>query len=91
MTLLEATLDFVERYGVEAEAHGWTALQLFGVHPHHGTLRTDWCSALMLSGQRATGIDARRVAFGNTSAYRDALGVPVGVPIWEFAVKQRAR
>ncbi len=82
--MLESALDFVDRFGAEAAALGWSAPQLFGVHPQNGTLRTDWCGALMLSGQRATGIDVRCVAFGNTSAYRDTLGAPVGTPIWEF-------
>ena len=90
-TMLESALDFVDRFGAEADALGWTAPQLFGVHPQRGTLRTDWCGALMLSGRKATGIDARSVAFGNTCAYRDTLGAPVGMPIWEFAAKQGAR
>ncbi len=84
-------LEFVDRFGAEAVALGWTAPQLFGVHPQHGTLRTDYCGALMLSGQKATGIDTRCVKFGNTSAYRDTLGAPVRVPIWEFAAKQGTR
>ncbi|OAH21894.1 hypothetical protein AX289_25565 [Methylorubrum populi] len=32
-TMLEAALDFVDRFGADAEALGWTAPQLFGVHP----------------------------------------------------------
>ena len=89
--MLEAAPDFVERYGAEADPLSWTAPQLFGVHPQQRNLRTDWCGALMLSGQKATGVDARCVASGNTRAYRDTLGAPVGVPIWEFAAKQGAR
>lgn len=90
-TLLASALDFVDRFGSEAVALGWTASQLFGVHPQHGTLRTDWCGALMLSGRKATAIDARCVTFGNTGAYRDTLGAPQGMPIWEFAAKQGGR
>jgi hypothetical protein len=89
--MVEAALKFVDGFGTEADALGWTAPQLFGVHPQHGKLRTDWCGMLMLSRQKATGVDARRVAFGNTGAYHDTFGAPVGVPIWEFAAKQRAR
>lgn len=90
-TMLASALDFVDRFGGAAAALGWTAPQLFGVHPQHGTVRTDWCGALMLSGNKATAVDAQRVTFGNTSAYRDTLGAPTGVPIWEFAVKQGGR
>lgn len=52
-------------------------------------MRTDWCGGLLLIGQKAMCVDARRVAFGNTGAYRDALGTLVGVPIWEFAESSR--
>ena len=38
-TMLEAALEFVDRFGAEAEAHAWTTPQLFGIHPQHGTLR----------------------------------------------------
>ena len=39
VALREATLDFCDRYGAEAHGLGWTASDLFGVHPQHGTLR----------------------------------------------------
>ncbi|WP_232632062.1 hypothetical protein, partial [Methylobacterium sp. Leaf118] len=52
-TMLESALDFVDRFGAEAAFLAWTAPQLFGVHPQHGTMRTDWCGALMLSGSKA--------------------------------------
>ena len=76
-------LDFVERFGAAAARLGWTAPQPFGVHPQNGTLRTDWCGALIVRGQKAAGVDARRVAFGTPGACRDTLGPPVAVPIWD--------
>ena len=87
----EACLDFVDRFGAAAADLGWTAPQLYGVHPEHGTLRIDWCGVMMVSGRKAVGIDARRVMFGNLSGYRDTPGMPTGLSIWEFAAKQGAR
>ena len=34
----ENCLDFIARFGDEAHRLGWTAEQLFGVHPEHDTL-----------------------------------------------------
>ena len=84
----EACTDFIERYGAEAVRLGWTAPQLFGVHPEHGTLRVDWCGVLMIGGRKATHIEAGRILFDNTSGYRDLPGLPVGMPIWEFAARR---
>jgi hypothetical protein len=42
-------LDFIERHGAEAHRLGWTAEELFGVHPALGVIRVDRTGALMLS------------------------------------------
>ncbi|MER2249691.1 hypothetical protein ABS772_07155 [Methylorubrum podarium] len=83
----EACTDFIERYGAEAVRLGWTAPQLFGVHPEHGTLRVDWCGVMMTGGHKAIGIEQNRILFGNVSGYRNVTGAPVGVPIWEFVAR----
>jgi hypothetical protein len=83
----ESALDFCSRLGAEAHGLGWTAPQLFGVHPEHGTLRVDYCGALMVAGKRATGVHADRVAFEQTAAYRNTPGKVWGPPIWEFKPK----
>ncbi|MDQ0541932.1 hypothetical protein QO001_000840 [Methylobacterium brachiatum] len=62
----EAAIDFCDRLGADALALGWTDRQLFGVHPAHGTLRVDYCGAVMVAGKRATGVHADRVAFERT-------------------------
>lgn len=87
-TMRESALDFCTRFGAEAHSLSWTAPQLFGVHPEHGTLRVDWCGVLMIGGRKATNIEAGRILFDNTSGYRDLPGLPVGMPIWEFAARR---
>ena len=42
-------LDCIERHGAEAHRLGWTAEELFGVHPTLGAIRVGHCGALMLS------------------------------------------
>ncbi|MDP4026306.1 hypothetical protein Q8W71_27155 [Methylobacterium sp. NEAU 140] len=86
--LREAAIDFCDRYGAEAHRLGWTASQLFGVHPQHGTLRVDGCGAMMINGRKATGVDATGVQLSNQTAHRDKPGQETGPPIWEFAAKR---
>ena len=83
----ESALDFCTRFGAEAHSLGWTAPQLFGVHPEHGTLRVEYCGALMVAGKQATGVHPDRIAFERTAAYRDTPGKVWGAPIWEFKAK----
>lgn len=75
-------LDFLERFGAQAQDLGWTDLDLFGVHPVIGTGRVDHCGALSLATKPAEWMDATRINFGNTTYYRDKPGMPRGVPIW---------
>ncbi|MCP1539023.1 hypothetical protein J2W79_004080 [Methylorubrum extorquens] len=64
---------------------GWTTPQALGVHPEHGTLRIDWCGVMITGGHKAVGIEPNRILFGNLSGYRNVAGVPVGIPVWDFA------
>lgn len=84
-------LDFIDRFGVDAHRLGWTASQLFGVHPKHGTLRTEWCGALMVHDGRAHRAEFARVVFGWTSVHRGKQGQRDGIPVWEFAMKGTGR
>ncbi|MDN3572961.1 hypothetical protein QWZ18_20315 [Methylobacterium longum] len=86
-TMRANALAFCDQHGAEAYRLGWTAPQLFGVHPNHGTLRVDYCGALMVGGTPARGVEANRVLFEQTAAYRDRQGQEWGVPIWEFAAR----
>ncbi|MCJ2006629.1 hypothetical protein [Methylobacterium sp. J-092] len=45
----EAAIDFLDRFGEDAIAFGWTATDLFGVHPTVGVVRVDYCGALILT------------------------------------------
>ncbi|MGU3469177.1 hypothetical protein ACLBXO_30495 [Methylobacterium sp. C33D] len=42
-------LAFIDQHGAEAHRLGWTAPQLFGVHPEHGFLRVEYAGALMVN------------------------------------------
>jgi hypothetical protein len=79
-------LDFLDRFGEQAQDLGWTDLDLFGVHPTIGAGRVDHCGALTLGPKDAQAIDADRIHFGNTTFYRTVMGYlrPRGVPIWAF-------
>jgi hypothetical protein len=83
----ENALAFLDRFGAEAYRLGWTAPQLFGVHPVHGTVRVDYCGPLMIAAAPVLGIEATRVLFECTSAYQNLRGQEWGVPVWEFAAK----
>jgi hypothetical protein len=51
----ENALAFLDQFGIEAFRLGWTAPQLFGVHPVHGTVRVDYCGALMIAAAPVLG------------------------------------
>lgn len=81
---LARALDFLDAFGVQAEALGWTAVRLFGVHRQAGIVRVDACGALVLpiSGP-VRAITATEIAFGHLT-HREKPGQPQGVPWWEF-------
>ena len=81
----ESALAFCDQFGEEAQRLGWTAAELFAVHPEHGTVRIEACGVLMISAEAARGVDANRVVFERTSGYRNGPGKVWGVPVWEFA------
>ncbi|MGH1572825.1 hypothetical protein ACRAWG_21800 [Methylobacterium sp. P31] len=83
----ENCLAFCTEFGAEAHRLGWSAAELFAVHPVHGTVRVDYCGALMIAAAPVLGIEATRVLFERTSAYRNGPGQEWGVPVWEFAVR----
>lgn len=77
--------DFLDRWADEAAALGWTTLELFGVHSKIGTVRPDYCGALVMSGELVSAITEQRMQFTNTTFYRDTPGRPTGaVPLWRF-------
>ncbi|MCJ2087124.1 hypothetical protein MKK88_14170 [Methylobacterium sp. E-005] len=81
---LARALSFIDTFGVQAEALGWTAVRLFGIHPEAGIVRVDACGALVLpiSGP-VRAITAIEVRFGHLT-YREKPGQPQGIPWWEF-------
>ncbi len=87
----EAAIDFCARLGAEAHTLGWTAAELFAVHPVHGTLRGDYCGVMMITGNRALSVEPSRVVFERASAYRTKQGQVWGIPVWEFVKKAAGR
>jgi hypothetical protein len=81
----EACIDFLDRWADQAVGLGWTTLDLFRVHPEVGTIRPDYCGALVLSGERVSGIEETRIRLENTTFYRDKPGRLAGAaPLWTF-------
>jgi hypothetical protein len=85
--LRDAAIDFCDRLGAEAHALGWTAQELFAVHPEYGTLRVEFCGVLMVSCSKAMAVEPTRVVFDRGSGYRTKQGQVWGIPVWEFAKK----
>lgn len=81
---LARAIDFLDTFGPQAEALGWTASRLFGVHPEAGIVRVDACGGLVLpiSGP-VRAITATEISFGHLT-HREKPGQPEGVPWWEF-------
>ena len=86
----ENALAFIDQHGADAHQLGWTAPELFGVHPQNGTLRVDSCGVLMLGSSAVQAVHADRIAFAQTSGYRFLNGQAPGIPIWEFAARGRS-
>lgn len=81
---LSRALAFIETFGKQAEALGWTAPRLFGVHPQVGIVRVDCCGALVLPiGGAVRAITADEISFGHLT-HRAKSGQAEGVPIWSF-------
>lgn len=75
---------FLDTYGAQAEALGWTAPRLFGVHPVAGIVRVDACGALVLpAGGDVRALTATEIRFGHLT-HREKPGQPEGVPLWEL-------
>jgi hypothetical protein len=80
-------LAFIDQFGAEAHRLGWTAEQLFGVHPELGTLLVEHAGALMIHDRPAIAVEAERIVFDGFSFYRTKPGQTWGVPVWEFAAR----
>lgn len=69
----EAAIDFCDHLRAEAHALGWTAAELFALHPKCGTRRIEVCR-VMITGNRTQAVELSRVVFERGSAYRTAQG-----------------
>jgi hypothetical protein len=78
-------LHFADRHGAEAHGLGWTAEELFGVHPVVGVIRVDCCGALMLSNAgRILAVETDLIRYANGLTFRRASVASLPVPIWRF-------
>jgi hypothetical protein len=85
-------LDFLHRHGAEAERHGWTDVELFGVHPVVGVIRVDHVGALMLAvGGRVESVEAEAIRYAGGLVYRRSAVPAAAVPIWTFGCDARQR
>lgn len=76
--------SFLDQFGPQALALGWTAPRLFGVHREAGIVRVDACGALVLpTSGPVRAITATEISFGHLT-YREKPRQPAGVPWWEF-------
>ncbi|ONF47082.1 hypothetical protein [Methylobacterium radiotolerans] len=80
-------LAFLDQHGAEAHRLGWTAPQLFGVHPQHGFLRVEYAGALMVNDSPVVAVEPDRIVFDRFSGYRTKPGQTWGPPVWEFAAQ----
>jgi hypothetical protein len=54
----------LNEFGEQAAMLGWTDLDLFGVHPEVGLVRTDCSGAVMLSnGRRVVAVSKHTIAY----------------------------
>nr|WP_042675587.1 hypothetical protein [Methylobacterium sp. B34] len=84
----ENALAFLDQHGAETHRLGWTAEQLFGVHPEHSFLRVEYAGALMVNDSPAVAVEPDRIVFERFSGYRTKPGQTCGPPVWEFAAKR---
>ncbi|GEP06620.1 hypothetical protein [Methylobacterium oxalidis] len=83
-TVFGNALAFLDTFGEQADALGWSTADLFGVHHTAGIIRVDCCGALVLTvGGPVRFITADEIRF-RTLTYRRKPGQPQGVAIWEF-------
>ncbi|GJE49897.1 hypothetical protein GOFOIKOB_2937 [Methylobacterium tardum] len=83
----QSALAFRDEHGTEAHRLGWTAPQLFGVHPKHGFLRVEYAGVLLVNDSPAVAVEPDRIVFDRFSGYRTKPGQTWGIPVWEFAAR----
>lgn len=83
----ENAIAFCERFGDDAHRLGWTAPQLFALHPKHGTARPEAYGAMMIEAGAARGVEHDRILFARTAGYRNGPGQEWGVSVWEYGRK----
>ena len=77
-------LDFIERHGDGAHGLGWTAQELFGVHPVVGVIRVDFTGALLLTvAGRVLAVEVGLIRYAIGLAFHRAF-CEARVPIWAF-------
>ncbi|MCJ2006658.1 hypothetical protein [Methylobacterium sp. J-092] len=70
----EVAIDFLDRFGEEAVTLGWTATDLFGVHPTVDAVRLDYCGGSMINARRDEAIGDTWIWCENQTFRRDRPG-----------------
>lgn len=65
---------FLDEHGAEAHWLGWTAEQLFGVHPERGSLCLEYSGVMMVNASKIIGVEPDRIVFDRFSGYRTKPG-----------------
>jgi hypothetical protein len=79
-----AAMSFLDSHAQEAAAIGWTAPELFGVHPVVGLRRVDCAGALMVSGgNRVAEVSSQAICYANGLTYWRA-PIATAVPVWSL-------
>lgn len=78
-------LDFLDRWADQAADLGWTTLDLWGVNPRNGTIRVDYCGAMVIGNAMVTEVTAEHIKWQNATYQRVKAARPEGaVPLWPF-------
>ncbi|WP_128560204.1 hypothetical protein [Methylobacterium crusticola] len=77
-------MAFLDAFGAQAEALGWTTPELWGVHPMLGTVRVDHCGALALVVGGPVVVITRDAIHHDRHTFRRRPHAPRGIPLWEF-------
>jgi len=86
-----AMLRFVDHWGEEAAALGWSTESLFGVHRRAGAIRADSTGALVtIYPWKVVAMNERTITFGRRQSqqiFRGMTNPGESIPIWVFHPK----
>ena len=86
LAIRATALASLREHGARAAKLGWTATELFGVHPTAGFNRVDCLGALVLGADaRVTSVEQDAIRYANGLSYYRTLKSGPSVPIWTLS------